>query len=241
MQIQRLLDLKAPDGFGIPAIAVTPSSARQAVVLVHPTGGCKEQMVGIALQLSDDGISSLSLDLGSHGESDGTFGPRVSGEIDAALERLRSGFDLVGCVGVGSGARLALSSSADYVVAIDPPSAGIVPPRRQHFETPFDVLADDLADPAAQFLTQLPPIAPSQRPCLLVVPEDDLASHFLVRQLEPLLARAEARFVSTVSPSYERRLPREWRLLQNQAVVATVCAWAAQTGDCLQQEEQVHV
>lgn len=241
MQIQRVLDLEAPDGYGIPAVMISPSQAYQAVVLVHATGGCKEQMAGLALRLADDQVASLSLDLGSHGESEAAFGARVTGEVEAAIERMRLDFRTVGCVGIGSGGRLALSSTADHVVAIDPPSAGIVIPRRQNFDTPFDVMTDDLADPAGQVLAQLPPVTLSDRPCLLVVPEDELGSHFIVRELAPLLARAEARFVSTVSSAYERRLPREWRLMQNGALMDTVATWIAQATDRARQEEQVHV
>ncbi len=238
MQIQRVADLRAPDGAAIPAIVVTPISPRGAVTLVHATGACKEQMLGLALQLGEQRVASIAIDLGGHGQSDAGFGLRVVGEIESAIEYLRPDFASVGCAGVGDGARLALSSSADYILAIAPPTIGIVRSRPQRFDTPFDVA---FPEPTTRFLEQVPAINAGDRPCLLVLPEDDMASNVIVRTLEPLLSRAEARFVTTISSPNEHGLPLAWRLIQNHAIVDTASTWLARAAERTQEEVEVHV
>jgi hypothetical protein len=240
MNIRRVLDLEAPDGFSVPAILLAPPSPHSAVVLVHPYAAAKEQMIGFALRLGEHRVATLAIDIGSHGENEAPMGARILGEVESAIARLRHDFEFVGCAGIGLGARLALSSSADYIVAMAaPPVRPAV--RRQRFEMPFDAPARTPEDDVADAMKELPAVVKSDRECLLIYAEDDPRAAATATELEPLLPKAEGRYVESFGTPRENLVPREWLLLFNPSAIETVCAWLAEAPERVRAERGVHV
>ncbi len=240
MDIRRIHDLTAPDGFSVPAILLAPPSPRNAVVLVHPDAAAKELMIGFALRLGEHRVATLAIDIGGHGENEAPMGGRILGEVEAAITRLRADFEFVGCAGVGLGARLALSSSADYIVAMAAPPVRSAAPR-QRFDMPFDVPARTPEDDVADAMKELPVIGRSDRECLLIYEEGDPRAAATAGQLEPLLPKAEGRYVEASAVAREGLIPREWQLLLNPSAIETACAWLVEAPERVRAERGAHV
>ncbi|HEY4719302.1 MAG TPA: alpha/beta fold hydrolase, partial [Candidatus Methylomirabilis sp.] len=119
MEFRRLTDLRSTDGHAVPAYAMLPERPRGGAAVVHGYGGCKEQMLGIAARLAEEGWAALALDLRGHGEHPAPLDEGVLQDLEAALNWLRR-YARVVAVGHSLGGRLALISSADLVVAISP-------------------------------------------------------------------------------------------------------------------------
>jgi len=239
MDIRRVLDLESPDAFPIPAILLAPLSPRIGVVLLHPYAAAKEQMIGLALRLGEQHVATLAIDLGGHGENEAPLGARILGEVESAITRLRADFEFVGCLGVGLGARLALHSSADYIVAMAAPPRTAA--RWQRFDMPFDVPARMPEDEVANVMKDLPAIGKSDRDCLLIYVEGDPRAAVTARELEPLLPKAEGRYVKPLGATREDLIPREWQLLLNPSAIETACTWLAEAPERARAERGVHV
>jgi predicted alpha/beta hydrolase len=82
MNLERVTNLKAPDGHSIPALSVSADLPRSGAVLLHPYGCSKEHMLGLALALAEKGVASLAIDLCGHGENMSAIGPGMLGEVD---------------------------------------------------------------------------------------------------------------------------------------------------------------
>lgn len=240
MDIRRVLDLESPDAFPVPAILLAPLSPRSGVVLVHPYAAAKEQMIGLALRLGEQHVATLAIDLGGHGENEAPLGARTLGEVESAIARLRPDFEFVGCAGVGLGARLALSSSADYIVAIAAPTVRSAI-RRQRFDMPFDLPARTPEDEVANVMKDLPAIGKSDRDCLLIYVEGDPRAAVTARELEPLLPKTEGRYVEPRGATREDLIPGEWQLLLNPSAIETACNWLAEAPERVRAERGVHV
>lgn len=117
MQIQR--QTIQNDEAMIPAVLITPTEPRGAVVLVHGIGGCKEEQLGLAWRLAEMGCAAIAIDLRGHGENELPLDFDVVSDVDAAIA-FASRFGPVAAVGHSMGGRLALLSCADYVFAISP-------------------------------------------------------------------------------------------------------------------------
>jgi hypothetical protein len=240
MDIRRVFDLESPDAFPIPAILLAPLSPRSSVVLVHAYAAAKEQMIGLALRLGEQHVATLVIDLGGHGENEAPMGARILGEVESAITRLRADFEFVGCLGVGLGARLTLHSSADYIVAIAAPTVRSAI-RRQRFDMPFDLPARTPEDEVANVMKDLPAIRKSDRDCLLIYVEGDPRAAVTARELEPLLPKAEGRYVEPLGATREDLIPREWQLLLNPSAIETACNWLAEAPERVRAERGVHV
>src|SRR5512140_1165566 len=120
MEFRRVPDLAGPQGLGIPAFLFVPASPRGGAVVCHGYGGSKEEMLGVAASIAEQGTAALVIDLCGHGENAAPIGPPMLGELEAGLDYVRR-FGKTAAVGHSLGGRLALmSKSADVVVAISP-------------------------------------------------------------------------------------------------------------------------
>jgi dienelactone hydrolase len=119
MQFLRVTHLRSADDHAVPAYLFLPEAPRGGAAVVHGYGGCKEQMLGIAARLAEEGWAALALDLRGHGEHPTPLDEGVLQDLEAAVSWLRR-YGRVVAVGHSLGGRLALISSADLVVAISP-------------------------------------------------------------------------------------------------------------------------
>jgi dienelactone hydrolase len=182
MDIRRIIDLRARDDREVPAILLTPEPDRSGAVLVHDFGGCKEDLLSLLVELGQLGVAVVAIDLAGHGNNKSVIGPRVLHEVEAALSFMRRRFEHVGCAGVGFGARLALMSSADYVAAV----------------SPIAVATPGGAGELQELLSEIGPVRPHYRPCLLLCGEHDPSAVIrAVEEFHLLLPRSEVRQVPT--------------------------------------------
>ena len=109
----------AGDGVETPAVWCLPSAPRAGVLLLHGYGGCKEEMLGPAWRLAEVGCAVCTIDLRGHGEHPAPLDMGVVADVEAALAGCRQYGPTV-AIGHSLGGRLALSSDADFVVALSP-------------------------------------------------------------------------------------------------------------------------
>ncbi|MFQ5847697.1 MAG: alpha/beta hydrolase [Candidatus Methylomirabilales bacterium] len=119
MQFVRVTDLQTADNHTVPAYAFLPESPRGGAAVVHGYGGCKEQMLGLSARLGEEGWATTAVDLRGHGEHPAPLDAGLLQDLEAALSWLRR-YGRVVAVGHSLGGRLALTSSADLVIAISP-------------------------------------------------------------------------------------------------------------------------
>lgn len=97
----------------------------KAVVFLHAYGGCKEELVGLAMNTADSVNDCYVYDLPGHGESRSVF---ISENINIFIKGIReqlSGYKSIYFLGHSIGARIALSVGGEKVVAISPPGETI--------------------------------------------------------------------------------------------------------------------
>ena len=120
MNLVHVKDLKAADGHAIPALLLAPDvPPRGGALVMHPYGGTKEQMLGVALALVEKGIACLLPDFCGHGENHAEIGVGMLQEMESGIQYTRR-FGPTTAVGISLGGRIALMSSADCMVAISP-------------------------------------------------------------------------------------------------------------------------
>jgi len=119
MEFQRLDDLRTADGKPVPAYLYRPGQPIGGAALCHGYGGSKEQMMGLAARLAEEGLAALCFDLRGHGENPALLDERMLDDLEAAIRFLRR-FGKVAAIGHSLGGRLALMSTADVVVALSP-------------------------------------------------------------------------------------------------------------------------
>jgi dienelactone hydrolase len=200
MYAQRINDLTAPEGDPIPAVLLSPDSPHSGAVLLHPYGCSKEQMLGLAFTLAEKGVAALAIDNCGHGENMAAIGPRMRNEVDAAVAYVRKRFGRVGCTGLSLGGRLALMSSADYMVAMSPAVVSEISPQgKWMFENfPRPGVREPYSGYVAELLRELGPVPRHDRPCLLLYAERDIPMILDgVKELRELLPQAEVRYVTT--------------------------------------------
>jgi alpha/beta hydrolase family protein len=239
MDFQRLSDLTAPDGHVIPGFLLAPASPRGGAVLCHGYGGSKEQMLGIAVAVAENGIAALTIDLCGHGENMAPIGPAMRDEMEASVAYVRR-FGRTAAIGHSLGGRLALMSSADVMVAMSPSvMVQMSPQGKWMFENlPSPGVREPHAGYVLELLEKLGPVAPHGRPCLLIYSERDIQALLDgAAALQEKLPRAEKRVVSAdIRPDVQhehgliRYLPRWFNhseLKFNLSARETAGAWLA--------------
>jgi dienelactone hydrolase len=240
VKLIRVEDLKAPDGHLIPAWLLTPDGrSGGGAVVIHPYGGTKEQMLGVALGLVEKGIACLLPDLCGHGENHTEIGVGMLEEMEAGVQYARR-FGAASAVGISLGGRLALMSSADCMVAISPAVvAEISAQGKWMFENfPSPAVREPYSGYVTDLLDKLGPVPKHTRPCLLLYAERDIP---MILQgaagLQAELAGAELRYVThDIRPDIKhdnglvRYLPRWFNhgeLKFNAECVEAAAEWAA--------------
>lgn len=240
MELQRVHDLKAPDGHAIPAFLLTPAVPCGAALVLHPYGGAKEHMLGLAEAIAARRVAALLPDLCGHGENMTPIGAIMREEMEASVRYLRR-FGAVAAAGVSLGGRLALMSSADCMVAISPAVVTEISAQgKWMFENfPSPAVREPYSGYVAELLDVLGPVAPHDRPCLLLYAERDIP---MILQgapgLKGELAESELRYVTRdLRPDIKhdngliRYLPRWFNhgeLKFNNEVISTTAAWIAE-------------
>jgi dienelactone hydrolase len=177
IEFMKLDDLVSDDGHRIPAYLLAPDDPRAGAVVAHGYGGCKEQMLGVAARLADSRVAALCLDLRGHGEHPAPLGSGMLLDLEAALARLRP-FGRTIAVGHSLGARLALMSSADGVVAISPAVPSRPSEEGRQMLLHFGSTAVRATSPGQilQLLQEMGPIPSFNRPSLLIYARGDIPS-----------------------------------------------------------------
>jgi pimeloyl-ACP methyl ester carboxylesterase len=103
----------------IPVILIEPATTVGAAVLLHGYGGCKEELLGLALRVSDLGLATILPDLRGHGESSRPLDVHVMDDVEATVADARR-WGPVTTIGHSLGGRLALCSSAPMGIGISP-------------------------------------------------------------------------------------------------------------------------
>src|SRR5712691_8708150 len=155
MDFGRVSDLTASDGHAIPGFLFSPASPRGGAVVCHGYGGSKEQMLGIAVTIAENGMAALAIDLCGHGENMAPIGPAMHGEVEAAIAFVRR-FGRTAVIGHSLGGRLALMSSADVMLAMSPS------------------VMMQMSRQGKWMFENLGPVPSHGRPCLLLYSERDI-------------------------------------------------------------------
>lgn len=239
MEFRRVPDLAAPQGYGIPAYLFVPAAPRGGAVICHGYGGSKEQMLGVAVSVAEQGTAALVIDLCGHGENGAPIGPMMRGELESGLEFVRR-FGRTAAVGHSLGGRLALMSSADIIVAISPSVIVQMSPQgKWMFENlPSPGIREPYSGYVLELLDKLGPVTAHSRPSLLLYSERDIQAILDgATDLMALLPGAEKQLVSAdIRPDVQhengliRYLPRWFNhseLKSNGPACETVGAWLA--------------
>jgi pimeloyl-ACP methyl ester carboxylesterase len=239
LDFSRLHDLKAPDGHLVPAFLLAPPSPRGGVVVCHGYGGAKEHMLGVAVAIAEKGSAALTIDLCGHGENRAPIGPGMLDEIEAALSFVRR-FGKTAVIGHSLGARLALMSSADVMVALSPSvMVQMSPQGKWMFENlPSPAVREPYSGYVLELLDKLGPVPPHGRPCLLLYSERDIQGLLDgATGLQAGLSGSEKQLVTEeIRPDVQhesglvRYLPRwfnHMELKANASAAATASSWLA--------------
>src|SRR6266508_4128806 len=239
MDFQRVSDLTAPDGHGIPGFLFVPASPRGGVVVCPGYGSSKEQMLGIATAVAEKGFAVLTVDMCGHGENTAPIGPAMRDEMEAAVAYVKR-FGKTAVIGHSLGGRLALMSSADVMVAMSPSVMMQMSPQgKWMFENlPSPGLREPYSTYVLDLLESLGPVPSHSRPCLLLYSERDIQTLLDgATVLQAQLPLAEKRLVSeNIRPDVRhehgliRYLPRWFNhgeLRFNSSARETASAWLA--------------
>jgi pimeloyl-ACP methyl ester carboxylesterase len=240
MNVERVTTLAGTDGHNIPAYLLAPDSAQGGAVLIPPYGATKEHMLGIGVTLGEGGIATLTIDLAGHGENRTAIGPVMRDEVESAIRYVRR-FGPTAALGISLGGRLALMSSADCMVAISPSVVTAISPQgKWMFETfPSPAVREPYPGYVVELLDALGPMAPHDRPCLLLYAERDIPAILQGAEgLKASLSKSELRYVtSDLHPEVQhdngfiRYLPRWFNHMDlkfNYEVLAVTKAWLNQ-------------
>src|SRR5262249_5520732 len=88
----RVVDLKAPDGTILKGTYFAAAKPGPGVLLLHQSNRDRKSWGGMAAQLAEAGINTLTLDMRGFGESSGTRAEskRLPEDVDTALQFLKS-------------------------------------------------------------------------------------------------------------------------------------------------------
>ncbi len=107
------------DGFQVPCVTLKPLNPMGAVVVIHGYGGTKEGTLGLAWRIAEKGFITGSIDLRGHGQHSSDFGSDCLSDVESTISYFKD-YGEVTAIGHSLGGRLALESSADYVIGISP-------------------------------------------------------------------------------------------------------------------------
>jgi len=175
VEFTRINDLTAPDGHPIPGFLFKPASPRGGVVACHGYGGSKEHMYGVATAIAERGAAVLAIDLCGHGENRAPIGPAMFDELQAAVAFVRR-FGKTAVIGHSLGGRMALMSSADFMVAMSPSvMVQMSPQGKWMFENlPSPGVREPYSGYVLELLEKLGPVPSHARPSLLLYSERDI-------------------------------------------------------------------
>lgn len=177
IEVARIADLTSEDGHQVPAYLFTPSRAMAGAILIHGYGGCKEQMLGLAVRLSESGFAALCLDLRGHGEHPAPLDGGLILDVEAGISRLRRAGRTI-AVGHSLGGRLSLMSSADVAVAISPALPVRPSAEGRQMLVHFGSTAVRATSPEQilSLLQEMGPVPSSGRPRVLIHARGDIPS-----------------------------------------------------------------
>lgn len=92
-----------------------------ALIFFHAYGGCKEEIVGLALNLANPNFDCYVFDMPGHGENPGLFNVMNIAKFIKNILKIVKKYESYYFIGHSIGARIALSVGAEKVVAISPP------------------------------------------------------------------------------------------------------------------------
>jgi dienelactone hydrolase len=156
--------------------AITPSAPSGAVVLVHGYGGCKDEMLGLAVRAGELDLAAYAIDLRGHGASAVSLDTGLADDVETAIAYARH-HGKVTAVGHSLGGRLALVSSADFALGISPAFASKYGPKTRAILGSVRDGRVRQAYPGVVFaaLGELPPFEPRpERPARLLYGSRDL-------------------------------------------------------------------
>jgi pimeloyl-ACP methyl ester carboxylesterase len=239
MQVRRVVDLCAPDGYPIPAYLLEPhGTARGAAAICHGYGSAKEEMFALALAVVEGAqCRALCIDLRGHGEHLAPIGVGVLTDVQAALRYL-SGNGPIVAIGHSLGGRLALMADAELAVAVSPAVVQEISAQgRWMFENfPSPLVREPYSGYVVELLDRLGDVPPRAKPCLLVHAERDIPNIIAgTRELAERLPgatvheiRAHLRPDVASESGFVRYLPRWYNHLElkvNPEVVSVVSGW----------------
>jgi len=239
MHVRRVADLRAPDGYSIPAYLLEPdAAARGAAVVCHGYGSAKEEMFAFGLAVAEGAhCRALCIDLRGHGENLAPIGAGVLTDVQAALDYLSADGPVV-AIGHSLGGRLALTAEADLAVAVSPAAVQEVSPQGrwmfENFPSPF--VREPYSGYVVELLDRLSDVPPRAGPCLLVhaardIPNIIAGTKELAQRLSgATLHEVDAHLRPDVSSEsgFVRYLPRWYNhgdLKFNPAVLSVVSEW----------------
>ena len=240
MNFERV-DAGKAEGNALPGFLIRKDAVIGGALLLHPYGGSKEHMLGLAAATAEAGWAALAIDVCGHGENTREIGTGMLEEVEAGLSFLRR-FGRTAAVGISIGGRLALMSSADLMVSISPAVVVEMSPQgKWMFENfPSPGVREPYAGYVVKLLDDLGPVREHSRPCLLLYAERDIPAIMSgAAGLQAVLRNAEVRHVTQeIRPDIQhengfiRYLPRWFNhgeLKFNNEVVRTTTEWLAQT------------
>jgi dienelactone hydrolase len=90
-----------------------------AVVFVHGYGGCKDEMLGLAVRAAEIDLAAYAFDLRGHGANPASMDADLAADVELAVAHARR-LGRVAAIGHSLGGRLAIASSADFALGISP-------------------------------------------------------------------------------------------------------------------------
>jgi pimeloyl-ACP methyl ester carboxylesterase len=152
----------------------------------------------LAVAMAEQEVAALAIDLCGHGRNTAAIGPPMVDEVEAGLRYVRR-YGRVAAIGISLGGRLALMSSADYMVAISPAVVAQVSPQgKWMFENfPSPAVREPYPGYAIELLELLGPVRGHDRACLLLYAERDIPAILDgAAGLKAVLPRAELRYIT---------------------------------------------
>jgi dienelactone hydrolase len=239
MNFERV-DVGEKAGHSIPGFLLRKETVVGGALLIHPYGGSKEHMLGLAAGLAEAGWAALTIDTCGHGENLAEIGTVMLEEVETAMAYLRR-FGRTAAIGLSLGGRLALMSSAELMVAISPAViAEMSPQGKWMFETfPSPGVREPYAGYVIKLLDELGPLKGHSRPCLILYAERDIPAILAgAGGLQAALPKAEVRHITKdIRPDVQhengfiRYLPRWFNhgeLKFNLEVLETTVQWLGQ-------------
>jgi hypothetical protein len=197
MNLERV-DVGKTASHPIPGFLLSKEATRGGALLIHPYGGSKEHMLGLAAGLAEAGWAALAIDTCGHGENHAALGTIMLEEVETSVAYLRR-FGRTAAIGISLGGRLALMSSAEFMVAISPAVVTEISPQgKWMFENfPSPAVREPYPGYVVKLLDDLGPLKGHSRPCLILYAERDIPAILDgAGGLQAALPNAEVRYIT---------------------------------------------